>query len=363
MRCVLRHWLLLSGLSVVAVGGCHCQRSENVAAKERLTKPQTKEDASAQAAEKIDVDALADDGKMRRVSHMGGTEVAARLGSYVMASDGALTFGRPSAPEQGVRSAEKTKLVQSSEGDFAVDTMSGDDRTMSLAYVNEIFFLKNGNGRWRVSRDPSGERNAYRDDALAVWSSFYDLVSHALVVERTGATTVGGRNAVAYALKLTDDAGAAVALGKTVTDGPPPPVPGDGPDAGVLPRIAERVSKWAQRAKPAGGSGTFVVDEATGVPLAIDFEGALVVGDGNDPARLTVRLHRAITEIGKPQTVNAPPDAIEEIVRKKMPAEPRAILEDAKVVPPLPRDAGPGAGGAGSRAGKPADLPDDDDDN
>jgi hypothetical protein len=238
--------------------------------------------------------------------------------------------------------------------------------------VNEIFFLKNGNGRWRVSRDPSGERNAYRDDALAVWSSFYDLVSHALVVERTGATTVGGRNAVAYALKLTDDAGAAVALGKTVTDGPPPPVPGDGPDAGVLPgedddtrrkRIAERVSKWAQRAKPAGGSGTFVVDEATGVPLAIDFEGALVVGDGNDPARLTVRLHRAITEIGKPQTVNAPPDAIEEIVRKKMPAEPRAILEDAKVVPPLPRDAGPGAGGAGSRAGKPADLPDDDDDN
>jgi hypothetical protein len=364
-------------LSCALVGvDCTCQRAENVAAKERLTKPQPKEDVSAKAAEKLDVDALADAERMRRVVHMDGPEVAARLRSYVFTGDAELTFGRAGTPEAGVRSAEKARLVQADNGDFAIDVTTGDGTEMKLAYVNEVFFLKNRNGKWRVSRDPSGERHLYRDDALQVWGSFYDLVAHALVVERTGATNFGGRNAVGYTLKLPDRGAEAVAEGKAVTDGPPPPVPGDGPDAGVLPgetddarrkRIAERVSRWAKRAKPAGGAGRMLVDEATGVPLSVEFEGALVVGDGADPARLTVRIKQQIDDVGRAQAVAAPQDAIDEIVRKKLPAEPRAILEDARVVPPLPRDAGPGSGGAGSKGGADSkggagDLPDDDED-
>ncbi|MBM4281698.1 MAG: hypothetical protein FJ137_13385 [Deltaproteobacteria bacterium] len=370
--------LLLPCLIVVAIAGCTCQRPENIAAKDRLTKPQTKADVSAKAAEKIDVDGLTDPAKMKRAVHMEGAEVAARLGAYVFSSDGLLTFARASTPDAGVRSAEKSRLVQTGEGAFAIDVTTGDGSEMKLAYVNEVFFLKNGNGKWRVSRDPSGERNLYRDDALAVWGSFYDLVAHALVVERTGATTKAGRNVVGYSLKLPDQGSEAATAGREVNDGAPPmvPAPDAGPDAGMVPgedddtrrkRIAERVGKWAKRSKPAGGSGTLFVDEATGVVLAVDFEGALVVGDGADPARLTVKLHQQVTDVGVPQTVTAPQDAIDEIVRKKMPAEPRAILEDAKVVPPLPRDAGPGggggAGGGGSKQPAAGDLPDDDDDN
>jgi hypothetical protein len=361
---------LLPCVLAVGVADCNCQRAENVAAKERLTKPQPKEDESAQASEKIDVDGLTDPARLRRVVHMDGPEVAARLRSYVFTGDAELTFGRPATPDAGVRSAEKVRLVQAERGDFAIDMTTGDGSEMKLAYVNEVFFLKNRNGKWRVSRDPSGERHLYRDDALQVWGSFYDLVAHVLVVERTGATSFGGRNVVGYALKLPDRGAEAVAEGKAVTDGPPPPVPGDGPDAGVLPgetedvrrkRIADRVSKWAKRAKPAGGAGKMLVDEATGVPLVVEFEGALVVGDGADPARLTVRIKQQVDDVGRPQEVSAPPDAIDEIVRKKLPAEPRQILEDAKVVPPLPRDAGPGGGGKGSRGedGKAGDLPDD----
>jgi hypothetical protein len=374
--------LLLPCLFVVTVAGCTCQRAENIAAKERLTKPQSKADVSAKATEKIEVDALTDAARMKRVVHMDGAEVAVRLGSYVFTSDGALTFARTSTPDVGVRSAERTRLVQTADGAFSLDVTTGDGSQMQLAYVNEVFFLKNGNGKWRVSRDPSGERNLYRDDAWAVWGSFYDLVAHALLVERTGATTKNGRNVVGYALKLPDQGADAVDAGRTVTDGPPPPVPAPGagpdagPDAGFLPgededtrrkRIAERVSKWAKRSKPAGGSGTLFVDEATGVVVAVDFEGALVVGDGPDPARLTVKIHQQISEVGVPQTVAAPEDAIAEIVRKKMPAEPRQILEDARVVPPLPRDAGPGGTGPGSRPGTGlgtvGELPDDDDGN
>jgi hypothetical protein len=348
-------------------GACTCQRAENIEAKERLTKPQPKEDISAKAAEKIDVDDLLNPVTMARVCHMDGAEIAVRLGSFVWASDGALSFGRG---DEGVRSAEKTRLVQASSGDFAIDTVTGDGSEMKLAYVNEIFFLKNGNGHWRVSRDPAGERNTYRTDALAVWRSFYDLMKHALVVERTGASTHAGRPVVAYALKIPDQSADARSEGQAVVDGPPAPI--EVPDAGLQPapedddvrrkRIAERVSKWGKRAKPAGGAGRMLVDEATGVPVLVEFEGAMLVGDGKEPARLTVKLHQKITDIGKPQDVKAPADAINEISRKKMPVMPRAILEEANVVPPLPRDAGPGGGGSGSKGKQPPAVPVPDDD-
>ncbi len=346
--------------------GCNCQRAENIEAKERLSKPQPKEDISARATEKIDVDGLTDAQKMKRVCHMDGAEIAVRLGSFVWASDGALSFGRG---DEGVRSSEKTRLVQSSSGDFSLDTVTGDGSEMKLAYINDIFFLKNGNGHWRVSRDPAGERNTFRTDALAVWKSFYDLVQHSLVVERTGATTHAGRPVIGYSLKVPDESAVAKSEGQGVVDGPPAPI--EVPDAGLQPapedddvrrkRIAERVSQWSKRARPAGGSGRILVDEGTGVPLLVDFEGVMLVGDGKDPARLTVKLHQALSDIGKAQNVKAPEGAIDEIVRKKMPVMPRTILEDANVVPPLPRDAGPEGSAKGSKKATPAALPDDDD--
>ena len=361
--------VVVAAVVAVVVGGwsgCTCQRAENVEAKERLTKPQPKEDISAKASEKIDVDDLTNPDKMKRVCHMDGAEVAVRLGSFVWTSDGALSFGRAG---EGVRSAEKTKLVQASSGDFSIDSVTGDGSEMKLAYVNEIFFLKNGNGRWRVSRDPAGERNSYRTDALAVWRSFYDLMRHALVVERTGAATHAGRAVIGYTLKIPDQSAVAREDGQAVGDGPPPPI--EVPDAGLQPapeeddvrrtRIADRVSKWTKRAKPAGGSGRLLVDEATGVLLLVEFEGALLVGDGKEPARLTVKLNQKLTEIGKALDVKAPEGAINEIVRKKMPVMPRTILEEANVVPPLPRDAGPESAGKGSKKPKASAVPDDDD--
>ncbi len=361
MRLPVARWSLVAVAAVVVVWplvpGCTCQRAENIEAKERLTRAQTQADISRAAGEKIDVDGLTDRAKMKRVAHMDGAEIAVRLGSYVWTSDGGLSFGRA---EDGVRSAEKTTLLQSENGDFSITTLAGDGSEMKLAYVNDVFFLKNGNGKWRVSRDPAGERNSHRTDALAVWKSFYDLVDHALVVERTGAATHGGRAVVGYSLKLPDESAAAREAGKAVTDGPPPPI--EVPDAGLQPapeeedvrrkRIAERVGKWASRAKPAGGSGRMLVDEQSGVPLLVEFDGKLLVGDGKDPAQLSVKLRQEIKDIGKDPQVKAPADAINEIVRKKMPVQPRLILEEAGVVAPLPRDAGPGGVGAGSK--KPA---------
>jgi hypothetical protein len=353
-------------------GGCTCQRSENIAAKERLTKPQPKELSSTKATEPIDVDGLTVREKLDRVVHMDGSEVAARLGSFVYTSRGELSFGREREDTAALRSAEDTKVVQSDSGDFSIDVVTGDGSEQKLAYVNEIFFLKNNNGQWRVSRDPSGERNVYRSDAMGVWASFYDLVSHALVVERTGATNHAGRGAIGYRLTLPDQSAQARQEGATVTDAPAPPtiVPGvdGGPDTTVeapeaedarRERIAQRVAMWTKRAKPAGGAGRLLVDEATGVPVLVEFTGTLVVGDGKDPAKLSVKLEAAMSEIGKPQTLKAPQDAIDEIVRRKMPASPRAVFEDNKLVEPLPEEEGAPKRKKKGTAATPAELPDD----
>ncbi len=343
-------------LAVVALSGCTCQRAENIEAKERLTKPQPKELSSAKATEAIDVDALTDADKMSRVIHMDGSEIAARLGSFVYTSSGELSFGREGDGSAPLKSAEKTKVVQGDLGDFTIDVVTGDGSEQKLAYINEIFYLKNGNGQWRVSRDPAGERNVYRTDAMAVWASFYDLVAHALVVERTGATKHGGRSGIGFRLSLPDQGRDAAEAGKAVTDAAPPPqvIPGvdggsdavveAGEDEGVRrERIAKRVSLWAKRAKPAGGSGKIIIDDATGVPLLVEFSGALVVGDGKAPARLTVKLSSSMQEVGRAQKLSAPQDAIDEIVRRKMPAEPRVPFEEAGIVAPIPKEEVPGA--------------------
>jgi hypothetical protein len=337
-------------LALVLSPGCTCQRSENIAAKERLTKPQPKETSSAKATEPIDVDALTTPEKMARVVHMDGSEIAARLGSFAYASQGELSFGRDDDSAPALKSAEQTTVAQADSGDFAIEVTTGDGSEQKLAYVNEIFFLKNGNGQWRVSRDPAGERNTYRTDAMGVWASFYDLVAHALIVERTGAITVAGRPAVGYSLKLPDDSAKAREEGNAVTDAAPPAtiVPGvdGGPDTRVeadeeegtrRERIAGRVSKWAKRSHPIGGSGVIVVDEATGVPLKVEFSGSLLVGDGKAPAKLTVKMSSAMTDIGKARAVKAPQDAIDEVVRRKMPVQPRVPFEAAGVVPPVPK--------------------------
>jgi|GEM_PF-1023109 len=378
----MRHWsvrVLMVGVATLgalqgSVAGCTCQRAENIEAKERLTKPQPKELSSAKATEAIDVDALTTREKMDRVVHMDGSEIAARLGSFVYTSSGELSFGREGESTPALKSAEQTRVIQADTGDFSIDVVTGDGSEQKLAYVNEVFFLKNNNGQWRVSRDPSGERNVYRSDAMGVWSSFYDLVAHALVVERTGAARHAGRGVIGYSLKLPDQSAQAREEGKAVTDAAPPPtvVPGvdGGPDTTVeapenedarRERIAKRVANWTKRAKPAGGTGRILVDEASGVPLLVEFNGSLVVGDGRDPARLTVKLNASVDEIGKAQALKAPQDAIDEIVRRKMPAYPRGVFEDHKLVEPLPEEEGAPKRKKKGAATAPAELPDADD--
>ena len=361
--------VLVAALAVVPLlPSCTCQRQENVDAKQRMSMPAPPDPHIKAADEKIDIDDLANPKVLDRVMRMEGGEIAARLKSFAYTGEGSLSFGRGDQP--GLRSAEKTRLVQGlpradgSDGDFAVEVTTGDGSEQRLAYVNDIFFLKNNNGKWRMSRDPDGERHGYRSDALAIWKGFYDLFKHALKVEKLGAARQDGREVIKYRLSVADQGAEARALGAKE---PPLPV---GPDGGTAEepadvsrkRMRDRMAKWRERAKPAGGTGELWMDAETAVPVFVRFDGKLVVGDAPDPAQLTVNLEQRYSEIGKDHQVPMPKDAIDEVTRQKMPVRVRDLLEDNGAVDPLPKDGGPGggpSGAGGKKSSKPGELPDD----
>lgn len=322
-----------------------CQSRENEAAKERLSQPEAVDPLIAQSQEALRASALVDDRHVRdRVNRMTFGEVALRLGSLKLVTEGELSFERT---DLKVSSKEKVSIVQSDTGDFSVVTQTGDGSEQQLVFANGILFLKNNNGQWRASRDPVGERNELREEGAGIWRSFYDLFAHAITLENRGATTHKGRSAVRYAVKVGNEESEALALAKGA---PPPPrqksddddEEGDaGPVASereVQQWVSERVRTWRKKARPGGGSGEILVDEQTGVLLKVSFDGRLVVGDQEPPAVLKVKLMHEVSEVGKQHEVVVPKDAIDEIVRKKWPVKPREMLEKEGLVEPLPKD-------------------------
>ena len=322
--------------------GCTCQREENVQAKQRMSQPPPPNPILELALEKLDFSDLSANEKARdRINRMTYAEIRARLGTFQLESEGNLTFSR--GPMK-VKSYEKTRLLQSFEENFSLVQEASDNDRMQVIYVNEVLFLKNKNGKWRTSRDPTGERSEMLGDASGVWRSFYDLFEHALVWERAADTVMGDREVVLYDLEVKD----------LVSELPPVPkfagavrdagVPRDGPrpPGQLIKRISDkesmsRLRKWRELARAEGGKGQVYIDRKTGVLLAVNFTGNLIIGDDKTKkSELRVQLSLKIKDVGLQKDINVPKDAISEVHRKKWPVHPRKFLEKQGLVEPLP---------------------------
>lgn len=338
--------LLLVAVLVALSSLAGCRSEENEAAKERLSQPEPPDPLVEQSEEVIRASALADEQAVRdRVNRMSFAEVARRLGSLKLVSEGELSFERS---DLKVRSKEKVTVLQAEAGDFSVVTETSDGSEQQLVFANGILFLKNNNGHWRASRDPVGERNELREEGAGIWRSFYDLFAHALTLESRGATTHKGRSAIRYAIQVGNEEGEALALAAGAK--PPPRQVDDDEDAGTLDAgpvasdaevqawVSERVRTWRKKARPGGGSGELLVDEQTGALLKVHFDGRLVVGDQKPPAILKVKIRHDVSDVGKAHEIIVPKDAIDEVVRKKWPVKPRELLEKEGIVEPLPKD-------------------------
>lgn len=335
--------LAVSASLVVGLAG-GCKEAANEAAKERLSKPEPPDPLVEKSQEVILAGKLAEDPAARdRVNRMSFAEVSRRLGGLKLVTEGELSFERS---DLKVRSKEKVVVLQAPEGDFSVSTETSDGSTQELVFANGILFLKNNNGQWRASRDPVGERNELREEGTGIWRSFYDLFSHALTLESRGTTTHKGRTAVRYAMTVANEERAARDLGRG-QKGPPrladvdAGVPDAGPavsDEEMKTWVSERVRTWRKKAKPGGGTGELLVDQETGALLSVTFDGRLLVGDQPQPAILKVKIKHDVAEVGKAHDVRVPKDAIDEVVRKKWPVNPREFLEKEGLVAPLPKE-------------------------
>jgi hypothetical protein len=322
------------------VGGCTCQRPENIEAKKRMSSPPPANPVKAWAQESLDPSDLVNNDKLRhRVNRMSYAEIQERLGTFQLVSEGQLDFSRSSL---SINSVEKTRLLQSMKENFSLVQETSENDRMQVIYVNEVLFLKNRNGKWRTSRDPTGERAEMLDDASGVWRSFYDLFQHAMVWEREADGVLGTREVVQYELEVTD---------KSETLPAVPRFEGAPVDAGVerdkpklqnlmAKRLSDkeslsRLSKWRELSRAANGKGRVKVDKKTGVILMVEFRGNLVVGDDKKPARLHVEIDLNITDIGHQRDVSVPKDAISEVTRKRWPVKPRKFLEKEGLVEPL----------------------------
>jgi hypothetical protein len=327
-------------LVLLPFSACNCQRPENIAAKERLMAPPPPDPIKRQGAESLNAEGLETPGTERdRVMRMSAREAGLRLGAFRLSTEGELEFSREDIK---VKSAEKVKIALGPEGHFSIHVVTGDEGEQRVAYINDILFLKNNNGRWRASRDPAGEREELLDDSGGIWRSFYDLFSHTLVLKQKGSTRFAGRRAIEYSMTLPDEREEAEALGAKE----PVSEVQRRADGGVIEvdpqvekeRMRDRLSSWRKKARPAGGRGELRVDAETGVILYVQFKGRLAVGDGPQPGMLRVSLKHSVSDVGADIEVEAPKDAIEEFVRKKWPTDPRTPLEKAGLVPPLPKE-------------------------
>lgn len=327
------------GVLALSVGGCSDKK--NAEAKKRLLTPETKNPLDAKADEKLDASAVGSDDTMRRrVNRMAFGEVKRRLNSLSLHSEAVLSFERGTLK---IKSSEVVDLKQAKEGDFSLTLVTGDENRQEVASVNDVFFLKNNNGRWRISRDPSGERERLREDSAGVWRSFYDLFNHALVFQKEGSTSYEGRSVVRYRMNVKNLSEQAKELGaQEPQPDPTPPAEVDGGAPKVDPKVENkklmgRMEAWRKNARAAGGRGEMLVDEKTGVILKLDFTGKMVVGDGPTPAELNVRIKVETKDIGKALIVSPPKNAVAEITREKFPVAPRAPFEKKGVVAPAPK--------------------------
>lgn len=327
-------------LLTACASNCTCQRPENVAAKRAMSEPPPADPLIERAKEKLDVDAMPDNDELARHIHMMPyKEMVARLGSFVLESDGQLVFSRS---QFNIASSEKARVVQAESGDFSVHLEAGKDGTQEVAYINEILFLKNRNGAWRASRDPTGERHELVRDAAGVWRSFYKMYAHSLRFSSKGGDTVAGRSATRFAMMVPDESAKAKAAGENDPSAAPTAVTEDGaPDRSAATekkRLNDRMQAWRTKAHPAGGTGDIWIDRETGVVLKVKFTGKLAVGDGPTPALLNVNIKMNISDVGHGRAIPAPKGAIDEIVRHKTPVNVREVFEKQGVVPPAPKD-------------------------
>ncbi|HZJ52701.1 MAG TPA: hypothetical protein VFD38_01070 [Myxococcaceae bacterium] len=297
--------LLTAGLALLVA----CSDPVNRAAKERIFSPEAPPPVVASAKEKLDPQKLASDQKLaRRVVDMGPAEVTERLGPHRLSAEVSFTW---TAGKDTVKLTE-TRLLEAAAGgvagDFHARLENSRDQGLEVVRARGQVFARSKYGKYRLRLRDRGMAERTRDETAGALRELDGLFQGRLELALEGPTSVEGRPAVRYTVRLAD----AAAAGKPARGETPPSV---AYARGGLDEDSGRRQRFMDQRQPRKLSGEVVVDAATAVVLRAHLDGTLAVpGDkGVAPAQLQITLDERIKDVGKPITIQAPeghlPDA------------------------------------------------------
>jgi len=297
--------LLTTGLFLLAA----CSSPVDRAAKERIFSPEDPPPVVASAKESLDSQKLGSDSKLaHRVMDMGPAEMTERLGPHRFSAEVAFTW---TAGKDSVKLTE-TRLLESAAGgvagDFHARLDNSRDQGLEVVRARGQVFARSKYGKYRLRLRDRGMAERTRDETAGALREMDGLFQGRLELALEGPTSVDGRPAVRYTVKLAD----APAAVKPTRGETPPSV---AYARGGLDEDTARRQRFIDQRQPKKVTGEVVVDSATAVVLRAHLDGTLAVpGDkGVAPAQLHVVLDERIKDVGKPIDLKAPeghlPDA------------------------------------------------------
>jgi hypothetical protein len=297
--------LLTAGLALLAA----CTDPVDRAAKERIFSPEAPPPVVASAKETLDAQKLASDPKLaHRVVDMGPAEVTERLGPHRFSAEVSFEW---SAGKDRVKLTE-TRLLESAAGGVAGDFHARMDNSreqgLEVVRARGQVFARSKYGKYRLRLRDRGMAERTRDETAAALRELDGLFQGRLELALDGPTSVEGRPAVRYTVRLAEgSAPAKGARGET-----PPSV---AYARGGLDEDSARRQRFMDQRQPKKLGGEVLVDSATGVVLRAHLDGTLAVpgASGTGPAQLHVVLDERIRDVGKPVSIQVPeghlPDA------------------------------------------------------
>ncbi len=296
--------LLTAGLALLAA----CSDPVDRAAKERIFSPEDPPAVVSSAKESLDAQKLASDPKLaHRVVDMGSAEVTERIGPHRFSAEVAFTW---TAGKDTVKLTE-TRLLESAaggvSGDFHARIENSRDQGLEVVRAKGQVFARSKFGKYRLRLRDRGMAERTREETAGALRELDGLFQGRLDLALEGPTSVEGRSAFRYAVKLAD-----AAAGKPTRGETPPAVAFA---RGGLDEDSTRRQRFIDQRQPKKLTGELVVDATTAVVLRAHLDGMVAVpGDkGVAPAQLHVVLDERLKDVGKPVAIQAPeghlPDA------------------------------------------------------
>lgn len=297
-----------SWLSAAALLGlAACTDPADRAAKQRIFSPEDPPAVVASAKEKLDPNELGNDPRLgHRVLTMGADEVAERLGPHKFTADVSFEW---SSGNQRVKLTE-TRLLEAAAGgvggDFHARIDNSRDQGLEVVRAHGQVFARNKYGKFRLRQRDRGIAERTRNDTAGALREVDSLFDGRLELVARGPTTVEGRPAYRYEVRLAEASPKAAASAVPVV----PPASRAKMDEGT-----RRRQTFVEKRQPKALTGELVVDAASAVVLQAHVIGRLEVPGqaGSGAAELRLVLDERIRDVGRPPAIKPPegflPDA------------------------------------------------------